>query len=383
MTVETTVKSIKLFFQEQPSDKVYNVALVESGGGYTVRVEWGRRGANLSRGTKAVDVDRAAAEKAYDKVVRSKTRKGYEVWSDDNAPAEVAPPAGEGSASKVAGDQREKLGQRAQLLNSVGDGELEALLTSEAVVAQQKLDGMRVLFHIIDGKVVATNREGQIVAFTSVAERVAAAFRGAPEGTVFDGELVGESYWVFDLLSYGDEDLREAGYEDRYERLTGIGVTTDEVTVVPTAWDEDEKRRLLAALEAQNAEGIVFKERDAPYTMGRPASRGAQLKYKFTKSADVVITENAGNAYQMAVYHEGELRPAGKVFAGTTNESRAELDRLLSAGENPVAEVKYLYATDDHVLFQPVFVRLRDDKPASDCLRDQLIQTDRRGLTEI
>lgn len=382
MAEENTVKSIKLFFQEQPSDKVYNVALVETGGAYTVRVEWGRRGANLNKGTKAVNVELAAAEKAYEKVVKQKTRKGYEVLSEENKPAEVAPPAGEGSASKVAGDQREKLGQRAQLLNSIADDGVETLLASDAIVAQQKLDGMRVLLHIVEGKAVATNREGQITALASTSE-VAAAFRGAPEGSIFDGELVGRDYWVFDLIAYGDEDLREAGYEERYERLCGIGVETDGVIVVPTAWDEDEKRRLFAALEAQNAEGIVFKERDAPYTMGRPASGGAQLKYKFTKSADVVITENAGNAYQMAVYHRGELRPAGKVFAGTTNESRAELDRMLVAGEVPVAEVKYLYATDDHVLFQPVFVRLRDDKDAADCVRDQLIQTDRRGLARI
>ena len=42
-----------------------------------------------------------------------------------------------------------------------------------------------------------------------------------------------------------------------------------------------------------------------------------------------------------------------------------------------VAEVKYLYATDDHQLFQPVFVAIRQDKLAKACLRDQLVRTDR------
>ena len=101
------------------------------------------------------------------------------------------------------------------------------------------------------------------------------------------------------------------------------------------------------------------------------------------KTADVVITKNVGNAYQMAAFEDGALREIGKVFAGTTNESRAELDRLLGDGVTPVAEVKYLYATDDKVLFQPVFVRTRDDKEASACTIDQLVQTDRRGLKEI
>jgi bifunctional non-homologous end joining protein LigD len=70
------------------------------------------------------------------------------------------------------------------------------------------------------------------------------------------------------------------------------------------------------------------------------------------------------------------------VFAGTTNESRAELDERLGAGERPVAEVRYLYATDDEQLYQPVFVRLRDDKPATECSRGQLEKT-RRDVHEV
>jgi len=69
------------------------------------------------------------------------------------------------------------------------------------------------------------------------------------------------------------------------------------------------------------------------------------------------------------------------VFSGTTNESRAELDERLAAGEQPVAEVRYLYATEDEQLFQPVFVRLREDKPAQDCKLDQLEKT-RRDVHE-
>jgi ATP-dependent DNA ligase len=83
----------------------------------------------------------------------------------------------------------------------------------------------------------------------------------------------------------------------------------------------------------------------------------------------------------MAVYEGDELRRIGKVFAGTTNESRAELDERLGAGERPVAEVRYLYATDDEQLFQPVFIRLRDDKAQTECLRSQLEKT-RRDVHE-
>ena len=77
MAQEEVVKSVEMFFQEGTSDKVYNVALVEvSEGVYTVRVAWGRRGTPLQTGTKAVEVPVEKAEKAYDKVVRQKTKKG-------------------------------------------------------------------------------------------------------------------------------------------------------------------------------------------------------------------------------------------------------------------------------------------------------------------
>ncbi len=68
------------------------------------------------------------------------------------------------------------------------------------------------------------------------------------------------------------------------------------------------------------------------------------------------------------------------MFAGTTNASRKELDALLADGKKPVAEVKYLYATDDDQLFAPVFVRLRTDKAAKACVRAQLLKTDRAVL---
>ena len=72
------VRSVKLFFQEGVSDKLYCATIVEDGGLYTVKVEWGRRGSTLSQGNKAVKVPLAAAEKTFDKLVREKTGKGHQ-----------------------------------------------------------------------------------------------------------------------------------------------------------------------------------------------------------------------------------------------------------------------------------------------------------------
>lgn len=380
----TVVRSIKLFFQEGSSDKVYNATILDEGEGtYSVEVEWGRRGSKLSRGKKAVKVTLAAAEKAYAKLVREKTSKGYEEQSETVQPQAVAPPEGQGSGSRVTG-VREKVGQAAQLLNAIEADELGKWLADDRVIAQQKLDGNRVLVHI-DETLRATNRAGQR---TTIHASILEALGSVPRGTVIDGEVVsgedGPTYWLFDILKIAGEDLSALGYLDRWQRLDAeIEPAVDHpIRILDYAKGKAAKRALHDRLVAANAEGIVFKLHDAPYQSGRPSSGGAQLKHKFVKSADVVILENAGNAYRMAVYEGNELREVGKVFSGTTNESRAELDSRLAAGEQPVAEVRYLYATEDEQLYQPVFVRLRDDKPGVECVRGQLEKT-RRDVHEV
>ncbi len=374
------MKEVKLFFQEGNSDKVYYARVVPAGAAvYDVVVQWGRRGSTLSQGKKAVKVSLEKAQATLDKLVREKLNKGYEAMSGTVKPAEVAPPMGEGSGSKATG-VRKRVGRVAQLLNPVEGHEVERLLSDERVVAQQKLDGNRVLCHLVDGEVLPTNRAGQK---TSVSARVLEGLAHLPSGTVVDGEVVrhdeGEVYWLFDVLEFAGEDVTGASYEERFTRLTdelepGL---VEPVRVLETAQTSAQKRALYERLQQRGAEGIVFKRKDAQYTPGRPASGGTQLKCKFVSAADVVLVENAGNAYRMQVYERGRLRDVGKVFSGTTNELRAQLDAALARGQRPVAEVRYLYATDDFNLFQPVFVRLRDDKAEHDCDFAQLKGTNR------
>jgi bifunctional non-homologous end joining protein LigD len=374
-----TIKSIELFYQEGSSDKVYNAAIVEEDdGSYTVQVEWGRRGSSLNRGTKAVKVTLEKAEQAYERVVRQKTGKGYEELTDEVQPAAVAPPEGEGSGSKASRrpGSRARLGQAAQLLNPVDGDAVGALLSDPGIVAQQKLDGVRLLSHVGEEGVVVTNRQGQV---TSAPPAVIAALGEIDANTILDGELVGGDYHLFDILTDAGHDLRDEGYLDRLDCLEELADSLGPpLHLVQTAHTPEQKRALFARLQREGAEGIVFKRADAPYRPGRPASGGKQLKHKFVKSADVVMLENAGNAYLMGVHDdEGRLRPVGKVFAGTTNDTRRQLDEALAAGEHPVAEVRYLYATDDSQLYQPVFCQLRHDKEPEDCLLSQLEYTSR------
>ena len=375
----TVVRHVKLFFQEGSSDKVYHATLLDEGGGaYSVEVEWGRRGSTLNRGRKAVKVPLGAAEKAFARLVREKTTKGYEELSEAAKPLAVAPPEGEGSGSRASG-VRKRVGHSAQLLNGIDEDEAMAFLSDRRMIAQQKLDGNRVLVHV-DEESFATNRAGQV---TTIHASIFEGLSQLPRGTVVDGEVVGGAdgpvYWLFDVLFVGTEDLRAHGYLARWDRLDGEiepGVSGP-VQVLECAHDPAAKRSLYERLRAARAEGIVFKDKDAPYKPGRPASGGAHFKHKFVKTADVVLTENVGNAYRMTVYDGKKVCQIGKVFSGTTNDSRQEIDRRLSEGEKLVAEVRYLYATADDQLFQPVFVRLRSDKKPSECFLSQLEKTSR------
>jgi bifunctional non-homologous end joining protein LigD len=378
------VKSIRLFYQEGSSDKLYCASILEDGGAYSVKVEWGRRGSKLNEGKKAVKVPLAAAEKTFERLVREKTGKGYQPITDDVQPAAVAPPEGEGSGSKVGG-KRAKVGYAAQLLNSIRDDELERFLRDDTYVAQQKLDGHRAIAHVGDGDVLATNRAGQK---TEVPRHLLDGLSSLPAGTVVDGEVVaheaGHVYWLFDVLAVGGRDVTALGYTERWEILDGElepGLSGP-VRVLAVAEGYARKKSLHDRLAESKAEGIVFKDRKAPYKSGRPASGGTQRKHKFVKSADVVLLSNAGNAYQMGVWDRGKLVHVGKVFAGTTNESRKLLDELLASGDRPVAEVRYLYATEDDQLYQPVFVRVRDDKAGEECLRTQLTRTNRTAVDD-
>ena len=372
----STIKSIQLFFQEGSSDKVYNATIVKDGDAFTVKVEWGRRGSSLNQGSKAVKVSLAVAQKKYDSLVREKRNKGYEEITGEVKPAAVAPPEGEGSGSKIGG-KRAKVGVGAQLLNPIEDAELTRFLADETMLAQQKIDGQRVLAHVLPDELLVTNRDGQKTRVD------ASAFEGLsylPHGTIVDGELLDDGYWLFDVLAVAGDDVRDRGYLERWQLLDQElePALSGDVRIVPVAKGKAAKQKLHDRLRKAGAEGMVFKHRDAPYTSGRPASGGPQRKHKFVKSADVVILENAGNAYLMAVYDGRSLFEVGKVFAGTTNAIRKQLDAALAKGQRPVCEVKYLYATDDHQLYQPVFVSVRDDKLAKACLRAQLVATSRR-----
>jgi len=70
--------SVKLYFREGTSDKVYEASVSSQGPGYVVNFAFGRRGANPQVGTKTpAPVPLEEAMGIYEKLVASKKAKGY------------------------------------------------------------------------------------------------------------------------------------------------------------------------------------------------------------------------------------------------------------------------------------------------------------------
>jgi len=88
------VKRTSLVFQEGRSDKVYEVDLCETQpGAFVVNFRYGRRGASMKEGSKTTRaVSLAQAEKVFDDLVSSKTKKGYRD-STIEAPVRQSAPA--------------------------------------------------------------------------------------------------------------------------------------------------------------------------------------------------------------------------------------------------------------------------------------------------
>jgi predicted DNA-binding WGR domain protein len=88
------IKRTSLFYQEGSSDKVYEVDLCEvSPGRYVVNFRYGRRGSNLREGVETVQaLPLNEAQRAFDKLVGSKVKKGYQEGDAPSAPAPAPSP---------------------------------------------------------------------------------------------------------------------------------------------------------------------------------------------------------------------------------------------------------------------------------------------------
>ena len=345
------MEQITLYYREGASDKIYQAAIEAADGGYVVNFAYGRRGATLTTGTKTtgpVLIDEA--RKLYNKLVREKAAKGYT-------------PGEDGVPYRQAGKDSKVTGIHCHFLNHVTEDQSRALLANPSWCAQEKFDGRRFLIRKEGSAITGINRLGLAVA---VPEPIAAAAEAIAADFIMDGEAVGDHLYVFDLLALNGTDTRTLSYGDRYCQLLELidPKSPRAIRLVPTAFLPEQKREFVQRLRAAGREGVVFKRLDARYTAGRPTNGGPQLKLKFTESASFIVSKVNGKRSVSLMVFDGEQKvPVGNVTIPPNHD-------VPPVGD--IVDVRFLYAYRGGSIFQPVYLGVRDDIRAEECVIGQL-----------
>jgi bifunctional non-homologous end joining protein LigD len=352
MTIATECPRASLYYRSGSSDKEYHVGIEPSGPGFVVNFAYGRRGNTLQTGTKTSSpVGFDEAQTIYDKLVKEKTAKGYTTGET-------------GTPYQHTAKEERSTGVLPQLLNPIDEAECEHLLAEPAWWAQEKLDGKRVLIRRKLDEIVGINRSGLIIDLpTSIA---AAAQNLTSRQFILDGECIGDRYIAFDLLEQACVDLKNQPYAQRLKALDKLVTAGSAIGVIETAMTVSAKRKLFEKLKAEKREGIVLKHHFAPYTPGRPASGGHQLKCKFTASASCIVAGANGRRRSVKL----ELIDAAGQRVGVGSITIPPNHTVPMAGQ--IIEARYLYAYPGGSLYQPVYLGVRDDLCAAECKVSQL-----------
>ncbi len=341
-----------LYFKNGSSDKVYQAVIKQEEKGFKVEFAYGRRGSTLKTGTKTshpVTLDEAV--KIKNKLIKSKQAKGY-----------IAQEAAAEGVVTSDLDSRSS-GIICQLLNPVESHEVVHYITDDNYCAQRKYDGERQLVEHKDNANHAINRKGFYIATN---EAISDTMTNISTGnTVVDGESVCDSLMVFDLLIVDGQDIRNQPYRQRLALLETLTREGGRIACVDTAYTTDEKQRLFETLKNEGREGIVFKRLDAPYTAGRPASGGDQVKFKFYETCSVVVTGHNTNRRSVVIegYQGKQSVPLGNVTIPPNKQI---------PGEGTVIEVRYLYYYAGGSLYQPQYLKPRTDIDPVECQVNKL-----------
>ena len=175
---------------------------------------------------------------------------------------------------------------------------------------------------IVDGEVIALDDRGE-PDFALLQERIKGRGRSAsPAGTPF-------VYEVFDLLHVDGRDLLDEPLERRRELLAGV--LTADPRVRLSEHIETDGLAFFEAARARGLEGIMAKDRHSRYSPGGRSA--AWQKIKIRPEQELVVggwAPGTGKAVDLGallvgVHADGRLEYAGKVGAGFTTATRAEL----------------------------------------------------------
>lgn len=297
---------------------------------------------------------------------------------------------------------------------------------------EQKYDGMRVIAVATSRAVHLVTRNGhdKRLQFPEIASALRELVARAGRPLVLDGEIVAlvrgrpalfqalqgrfhrkqpteisalakahpAALVLFDILRDGKEPLTRLPLRERRERLEAVARLADGTTLRMSECSSSAKR-MLARASRSGWEGVIAKQVDSRYDAG--ARSRAWLKLKLQHRAEFVVggytdprkTRPYLGALLLGYFDaRGKLRYAGHMGGGFNRASlRDMLARLEPLGRKSspfadpvktnepahwvtpkvVVEVKFAEWTSDGRLRQPIFLGVRDDKPAREVHKER------------
>jgi bifunctional non-homologous end joining protein LigD len=203
-------------------------------------------------------------------------------------------------------------------------------------------------------------------------------------------------YYVFDLLYFRGHDLTALPLLRRKELLKKILPSIPKIRFSDHVWEEGVL--FYNAAKEKGLEGIIAKHSQSVYEAGRRSRQWLKVKTRLTQEAVIAgFTEPGGGrkyfgALVLGVYEGKELTYIGHVGGGFTEKDLKNIHEKLEplirkecpfavkpetnasvAWVKPelVCEVALSDWTEDGVMRQPVFLRLREDKAAREVVREK------------
>jgi ATP-dependent DNA ligase len=272
------------------------------------------------------------------------------------------------------------------LASSMDVAHLDACVTGDQYVIEQKLDGHRVILRIQDGlSPLALTRNGN--PYTKGLPD--ALFQGFPPGRwALDGEWIAPHsggdgiYWVFDLLDANGMINYGTTLDDRravLEAFFDLGLNNPIIRLVPQAKSTEEKRVLVDRCRAMGAEGVMTKVKTGTY---QPGARSREIfKAKFVETADVVVMalrDDGKDSVRLGAYDANGLN---LIDVGRASLIGKEKSGAFAVGD--VLEVRYLYMGAGERLFQPTIMKRRTDKRAEECSVQQFKHVSKTVLASL
>jgi bifunctional non-homologous end joining protein LigD len=299
-----------------------------------------------------------------------------------------APPAGKGWLYEIKWDGVRALGyvrnRAAEFYSRKGER-----VTSQYPELAGLAKFLRAESAIVDGEIAAVDEKGR-PHFQLLQPRIMASSKAAIAEAAANTPV---TYYVFDLLEHNGIDLRNKPLIERKKLLKSI-LSNDERFRYSEHF-EDRGEELLAQAREAGLEGIMAKRADSRYESKRSS---AWLKIKLVQQQEFVIcgyTKGERETFaslMLGVFHKGKLEYCGNVGTGFNEESLNAIHKKLQpliVPKSPfsnlklpankrvtwvkpelVCEVKFSQWTNDWHLRAPVFLGLRPDVSAQDCVRE-------------